>query len=231
MSPAHLPRARSWKTSVDVKVILQGMNQDMSESLQDHLLVEPKSSTALKVIAVIAACAVAGLLLGGYFYLRQRHAAETSLAGATSTLAPEPRKPPQATILVDDATLSGGKTTLAGTVKNTSNAALSNLQVELELRSRKGAGTEQRLIKLEPADLQPQQEGRYSLQLKAQDYSSARLVALRSGAEMAAVPYTTGQGQKRQPERLESKTITIDKPPPGKRDEFLNTPDNPARVP
>jgi hypothetical protein len=203
----------------------------MSDSLHEELILVPETSTGLKIIALVAAIAVAALLLGGYFYLRQRHAEETRVAGSNAVAEPAPRKPPKAMILVDEATIGGGKTTLAGTVRNTSRENLAGLQVELELKSRKGAGPEKRLVKLEPADLQPEQEGRYSLQLRAQDYASARLVALRSGADMASVPYTTGQGQKRQPERLESKTITVDKPPPGKRNEFLNTPDSPARVP
>lgn len=201
----------------------------MSDSIHEELLLIPKSSIGLKIIAAIAALAVAALFLGGYFYLRQRHA--EGVARSNIVPAPEQRQPPKAMILVDDPTLSGGKTTLAGTVRNTSNESLAGLQVELELKSRKGAGSEKRLVKLEPADLQPEQEGRYSLQVQAQDYSSARLVALRSGADLASIPYTAGQGHKRQPERLESKTITIDKRPPGKRDDFLNTPDTPARVP
>ncbi len=147
----------------------------MSDSLHEELLLEPKSSTGLKIIAAIAAFAVAVLLLLGYFYLRQRHAEET-VAGANQVAAPEPRKPPKAMILVDDPTIGGGKTTLAGTVRNTSNEHLAGLQVELELKSRKGAGTEKRLVKLEPSDLKPEEEGRYSVQLQAQDYSSARLV-------------------------------------------------------
>ena len=200
----------------------------MSNSLNEELLLEPKTSTGLKIIAVLAAVVVAALLLGGYFMLRKRHA-ETI---AASIPVAEPRPEPKALILVDDATIGGGKSTLAGTIKNTSNETLSNLQVELELKSRKGAGAEKRLVPVEPADLQPNQEGRYSIQLAVQDYASARLIGLKSGGDLAAVPYTTGQGQKRQPERLESKTITVDKRPPGgKRDEFLNSPDNPARVP
>ena len=200
----------------------------MSNSLHEELLLEPKTSTGLKIIAALAAVVVAGLLIGGYVLLRQRHAAEVA---ATAPVV-EPRPEPKAIILVDDATIGGGKSTLAGTVKNTSNGTLSNLQIELELKSRKGADPEKRLVPVEPADLQPNQEGRYSIQLAAQDYASARLIGLKSGADLAAVPYTTGQGHKRQPERLESKTITVDKRPPGgKRDEFLNSPDNPARVP
>lgn len=200
----------------------------MSNSLHEELLLEPKTSTGLKIIAALAAVVVAGLLIGGYVLLRQRHAAEVA---ATAPVV-EPRPEPKAIILVDDATIGGGKSTLAGTVKNTSNGTLSNLQIELELKSRKGADPEKRLVPVEPADLQPNQEGRYSIQLAVQDYASARLIGLKSGADLAAVPYTTGQGHKRQPERLESKTITVDKRPPGgKRDEFLNSPDNPARVP
>ncbi|HKO42757.1 MAG TPA: FxLYD domain-containing protein [Pyrinomonadaceae bacterium] len=200
----------------------------MSNSLNQELLLAPKTSTGLKIIAALAAIVVAALLLGGYFMLRQRHAENV----AASIPVAEPRPEPRAIILVDDATIGGGKSTLAGTIKNTSNGTLSNLQVELELKSRKGAGAEKRLVPVEPADLQPNQEGRYSIQLAVQDYASARLIGLKSGGDLAAVPYTTGQGQKRQPERLESKTITVDKRPPGgKRDEFLNSPDNPARVP
>ena len=200
----------------------------MSNSLNEELFLEPKTSTGLKIIAAIAAVAVAALLLGGYFFLRQRHAENVA---ATLPVA-EPRPQPKAVILVDDATIGGGKSTLAGTVKNTSNETLSNLQVELELKSRKGAGAEKRLVQVQPAELRPNDEGRYSIQLQVQDYASARLVGLKSGADLAATPFTTGQGQRRQPERIESKTITVDKRPPGaKRDEFLNSPDNPARVP
>jgi hypothetical protein len=200
----------------------------MSNSLHEELLLVPKTSTGLKVIAGLAAVAVAALLLGGYFFLRQRHA--DSLA-ASAPVA-EPRPDPKAVILIDDATLGSGKSTLAGTVKNISNETLFSLQVELELKSRTGAGAEKRLVQVEPADVGPGQEGRYSVQLPVRDYASARLIGLKSGANLAVVPYTTGQGHKRQPERLEPKTITVDKPPPGtKRDEFLNSPDNPARVP
>lgn len=203
----------------------------MTDSFHEEIFVEPKSSLTLKVIAAIAALAVTVLLFVGYAYLRQRHAED---AGSTSTgQAPgaEPRKEPKALIRVDEALLSGGKTTLGGAVKNISNEKLTGVSVELELKRRKDGLAEKKLVMLEPAELEPDQEGRYSLQLQARDYSSARLMALRAGSDSAAVPYTTGQGQKRPPERLESKTVTVDKRASSKRGEFLNTPDNPARVP
>ncbi len=95
---------------------------------------------------------------------------------------------------------------------------------------RKDGVSEKQLEALAPAQLEPEQEGRYSLELKAQDYGSARLVGLKAGPDLVSLPYTTARGQKRPPERLESKTITIGKLP-SKGGEFLNAPDKPARVP
>jgi hypothetical protein len=131
---------------------------------------------------------------------------------------------------VDEALLQGNKTILGGTVRNTSAEKLESLSVELELKHRTDGVAERQLVALEPSQLEPEQEGRYSLQLKAQDYGSARLVALKGGRNLEPLPFATAQGQKRPPERLESKTVTVGKPAT-KRDGFLNTPDNPARVP
>ncbi|HEV2883600.1 MAG TPA: hypothetical protein VGW36_02020 [Pyrinomonadaceae bacterium] len=201
----------------------------MTESLHEELFVEPKSNASLKVLAAISALIITVLLFVGYTYLRRRHAEQA--AASLPQPVTETRREPQALVLVDDAMLKGGTTTLGGTVKNTSAAKLSGLTVELELKRRKDGVAEKKLVTLEPSELEPQQEGRYSIQLKAQDYGSARLAALRAGPESAPLPYLTGQGQKRIPERLESKTITIEGKRSGKKDEFLNSPDNPARVP
>lgn len=203
----------------------------MTESLHEELFAEPKSSLSLKLIALIAALVVTVAVFAGYAYLRQRHAGDSGLSATTSQSAPEPKKSPKALIRIDDATLQAGKTVLAGTVENTSPEPLTNVSVELELKRRKDAVAERKLIPLEPSTLEPGQEGRYSIQLQAQDYLSARLVGLKAGADLSSVAFITTQGQKRPPERIESKTITVDKRPPSKRDEFLNTPDKPARVP
>jgi hypothetical protein len=203
----------------------------MTESLHEELFAEPKSSLSLKLIAVIAALVVTVAVFAGYAYLRQRHTEDSGLSATTSKAVHEPKKSPKALIRIDDATLQAGKTVLAGTVLNTSPEPLVNASVELELKRRKDAVAERKLIPLEPSTLEPHQEGRYSIQLQAQDYLSARLVGLRAGADSSSVAFTTTQGQKRPPERIESKTITVDKRPPSKRDDFLNSPDNPARVP
>jgi hypothetical protein len=200
----------------------------MIDSQQEELFSQDKRSVARKVLAAVSALVITALVFAGYALLRKRHAQDSAgLASVGNTV--EARKPPKALITVDEALLQKGNTILGGTVKNTSAEKLEGLSVELELKRRKDGGAETQLVKLEPAQLEPEQEGRYSLQLKAQDYSSARLAGLKAEPNLS-LPYTTAQGQKRPPERIESKTITVAKPG-GKPGEFLNSPDNPARVP
>jgi membrane-associated protease RseP (regulator of RpoE activity) len=194
---------------------------------QDHLFEEPKRSVLPTVLAGVAALLITGLVFGGYTLLRKRHA-DSSIALNPPAPAAE-IKPPQALVVVDEALLKNGQTTLGGVVRNTSNQKLENLAVELELKRRMDGGIDTQLVPLNPATLEPQQEGRYSLQLKAQDYSSAHLSGLKSGASKTDLAFTTAAGQKRPLERLEPKTIIVNRPSKG--GDFLNSPDNPARVP
>jgi hypothetical protein len=198
----------------------------MIESHHEEFFVEPKSSAGTKLLAGLAALLVTALVFAGYTLLRKRHASLVSSQPAASAEV----KPPKALIIIDEALLQGGKTTIGGIVRNTSSEKLEGLAVELELRRRKDAVIETRSIPLAPASLESQEEGRYLLELKAQDYSSARLVALKAGSNALPLPYATAQGQKRPLERLEPKTIIVGRPS-GKGGEFLNSPENPARVP
>lgn len=202
----------------------------MIESPHDELFIEPKSSITLKLLAAGAALLIAALVFAGYTLLRTRHAQESgSLALSAPPAVAEPRQPPKALVMVDDPLLQGNKTIIAGTVKNTSKEKLEGLTVELELKRRQGGASETQLVQLQPAQLEPEQEARYSLELKAQEYGSARLIGLK--ANQASLAFTAAPGQKRPAERLESKTVIVKKPSSGKPGEFLNTPDNPARVP
>lgn len=199
------------------------------DSHSEEIFAEPKSSSRRMLFGAILALAITAMVFVGYTYLRNKHAREV----ASATLQPvgtEPKGPPQALILIDDALLQGGKAVLGGTVRNISAQKLGPLVVELELKRRKDGGVEKKQLFLEPAQLEPQQEGRYSLDLKTQEYGSARVTALKAGAALSLLPYTTAPGQKRPLERTPSKTITVDKRP-AKGDGFLNSPDNPARVP
>jgi len=200
----------------------------ITDSHEHELFSEPKGSLGAKLVAGVCAIVITALVLAGYAFLRRRHLQNTS-AGSQASLG-EPKGPPKAIILVDDALLQRGKTIIGGTVKNTSTEKLEGLSVELELKRRKDGVGEKQLVALEPSRLDPEQEARYSIQLKGQDYGSVRLVALKAGPNLIPLPYTVAQGQKRPLERLESKTIIIDRRS-SQRGEFLNSPNNPARVP
>lgn len=194
---------------------------------REEVFIEATESSGLKIAAAVCALLITALVFVGYAYLRKRQA--QSAAPAQQAAGTQPKASPQALILVDEALLQGSNTVLGGTVRNISNGKLSSLSVELELKRRTGGAIERKQVPLSPVDLDASQEGRYSLQLKAQDYVMAKVVALYSGSKLS-VPYTLAQGEKRPPEKLESKTIKVDKPG-GKRSEFLNSPENPARVP
>jgi hypothetical protein len=203
----------------------------LSDSSHTELLVEEKSATGLKLLAVLCALAVTAIVFAGYTYLRKRTAQQRLAAtAAEAPSAAVPKGPPKAHILVDEALLKGGQTIIGGTVKNISTEKLSGLTVELELRRRKDGSLEQTSAALDPNDLDPDQEGRYVLKLPAQQYLSVRLTGLKAGADSAQLAYTTASGQKRPPERIEPKVITVPRPG-GRGGEFLNSPDNPARVP
>jgi len=203
----------------------------MTESLREELFLEPKSSFGIKLVGAIAALVVTVSVLVGYAYLRKRSAENNATrASLAQAAAAQPQLTPKALVLVDEALLQGNKTVVGGTVKNTSAETLRQVTVELELKRRKDGTTEKRDLVLTPAELQPGQEGRYLLELKASDYGLARLVGLSAGQDSAPIVYTSASGRKRPLERLESKPIIVARPP-AKPGEFLNSPDNPTRVP
>jgi hypothetical protein len=204
----------------------------LTDSSHTELLVEENTSKGRMLIAVVCALAVTAIFVAGYTYLRKR-TAQQRLAAEAAAVKPEtsdaPKGPAKAHILVDEALLKGGQTIIGGTVKNISKEKLGALTVALELRRRKDGSLEQLSTPLQPTDLEPDQEGRYSLKLPAQQYNSVRLVGLKEGPDSTLLAYTTGLGQKRPPERIQPKVITV--PRTGQGGEFLNSPDNPARVP
>lgn len=190
-----------------------------------------ETSRRLGLVALLAAVLVTGLVFGGYTVLIKRHQQQNLAAKqAQEPRSLEPKGPAKAQILVDDALMKGDQTILGGTVRNISAENLSGLLVDLELTRRKDGATQRTSVQVEPTQLAPQQEGRYLLQLRSADYSSARLVGLKGGTNSALLAYLGVPGQKRPPEKLESKTIIISRPTSSKGG-FLNTPDNPGRVP
>jgi hypothetical protein len=54
-------------------------------------------------------------------------------------------------------------------------------------------------------------------------------MGVKADPQSALIAYSSSQGKKRTPERLEPRTIVVKRS--GKPGEFINSPDNPGRVP
>jgi hypothetical protein len=181
-------------------------------------------------IAVLAALVVTVSLFAGYMLLRKRHAEQVKAETPPETVKPAPS--PVIQVFVDDAMLKGSETLLGGTLLNISPDNLTDLSVELELKRRKDGTSEVRTVSVAPKDLTPEQQGRYALQVFSRDYSGARFLRIKSGSQSTEVPFKTVPGAQRPPERIPQKTVIVNRPSPRPKDGgFINTPDNPTKVP
>ena len=189
-----------------------------------------KESNRRILLGILCALVFAAALLAGYTYLRSRHAEDVLVTTAqTSTPDNQPQGPPLANIVIDEPLLEKGTTILRGSVTNISKETLTNLSVTLELRKRKGANTEERVVAISPSQLQPNEEGTYSLKLPATEYGSIKLIALKAGPQSTPIVFSTSPGKKRPPEKIEPRVVVVK--PSTRPGEFLNTPDNPGRLP
>lgn len=203
----------------------------LTDSVDSELLHEEKSSFGRKLIAGLLAIIFTAAVLSGFLYFRNRHLRQTlSQSEPRPALTNAPKGPVKAHVLMDEALLMGGQRILGGSVKNISGETLSNLVVELELKRRAGGASERLTVPLTPGQLEPNQEGRYSLKLPAQQFSAVRLVNLSSDPNATPLAFTAGVGQKRPLEKIEPKVVVVPRPP-SKGSEFLNSPENPARIP
>ncbi len=193
----------------------------------EEAIARERESSKRKLLAVVCAVGITAILLVAYGYIRKFHE-ERFIAENTPAPVPE-KSPPLAHVVVDEPTLDKGTTTIGGVVKNISKQQLSGISVVIELRRRKDSGIEETALPVTPAQLQPEQEGSYSLKVSAQDFASIRLAGLKADPQSSLIAYSSSQGKKRTPERLEPKTIVVKRA--GKPGEFINTPDNPGRVP
>ena len=198
-------------------------------SRQEQALAREQESSKRKLLAVVCAVGVTAILLVGYGYIRKYHAEKIIASNTPPPVVDSgPKGPALAHIVVDEPTLDKGMTTIGGVVRNISKQELTGLSVVLELRRRKDGGLEQSALPVTPGQLQPEQEGSYLLKVAAQDFASIRLAGLKTDPQ-SLVAYTSSQGKKRTPERLEPKTIVVKRS--GKPGEFINSPDNPGRIP
>jgi hypothetical protein len=189
---------------------------------------EEKRRTQRLLLGLLCAVLLTGAVLGGYLWLRKRHERQV----AASADAEVKRKAPKVEVFVDDAMVNGKTTTLGGTVHNISNENLHNVAVELQLRRRVGSGVDARIVALDTTDLTPDARGHYSIQVATDDYITSTFSRVVTGSEQVAVAFKALPGNERPPMDVPgSKTIVVGQKTPGKGDEFINTPNNPGRVP
>jgi len=145
---------------------------------------------------------------------------------------PTPKPEPQAHVFLDEAMLAKPYAIIGGAVQNVGQEKLEELSVEIELRRRADSGVETRDIKVEPADLEPGQQGKFSLKVLSEEWSGSRVVGLRNGAR-AEVAFRSLPGARRPPEKIKDNVIIVKTPSKKKSggDDFINTPDTPYSVP
>src|SRR5436305_5566020 len=189
-------------------------------------------SPVVKIVSILAAVIVTAGLLIGYLIWRKNQAEQVTPEQQSQTKPLRPALPLKAQVFMDDAIRKDSKVTISGTVQNVSNEKLSDVVVDLELTHRKDAGTDIQSLKTEPNDLGPTESGKYSLTLTG-DYRSIKLLRIKTGAQAEEVGFKSAQGAKRPAEHPpETKTIIVNTPStPKKGDDFINTPDNPAKIP
>ena len=180
------------------------------------------------LVGILCALLLTGAIFGGYVFLRKRHERQlAATAEATRTKALAPR----VEVFVDEPTIDGKKSLLGGTLHNISGEALRNLAVELELRQRKSGRLETRTLAPDQAELAPDAKARYTVELQVSDYSSARLVRIVGGDNHGEVPFKALPGVPRPPMEAPSARTVIINRPARRGEEFINTPNNPVRVP
>ena len=184
------------------------------------------------VVAILAGLVVTATLLGGYYYLRSRHAAQTFVSEQQQSAPTNRAVQPEVKIFEDQAMIKGAQAVIVGTMQNISNVTLADLSLELELTRRDDGAKEARTLALAPKDLAPNEQGRYSLTVLSREFKQVRVVRVLSGTRPNEVAFATAPGAQRPPgpPPQTNKTIIVNRPRTSNSD-FINTPDNPTTIP
>lgn len=196
----------------------------------EQAIAREKESTRRKLLGVVCAVGLSAILIVGYAYMRNRHAKQVIASNTPPPVADNglPKGPPVVHVSMDEPLLAKGTTTFGGTIKNISDHQLTGLSIALDLIRRKDGQAEQRTIAVEPSDLQPNAEATYSVKISATEFGTIRFMGIKADPESKLIAYTSSTGKKRPLERIEPRTIVVKKGKPG---EFINSPDNPVKVP
>lgn len=209
---------------------LQSINDQSSEPI--NIEIERRGSSVFKIVSIIVALALTGALLAGFLIWRRWHEEKTAPAQAAQTKVPDkPVLSARVQIFMDEPVRKGSQAIITGKVNNISNDNLSNLTLVAELTHRKDGGKEEIAFTTNPKELGPNQDGSYALTLTG-DYSAFTITHVKAGSNLEEVGFKTAPGAKRpqqQPNGVNN--VIANRPPPKKGDDFINTPDNPAKVP
>lgn len=197
---------------------------------QEEAVARERETRKRLVLGIVCAVAVAAILLAGYTYFRKRHALQVIAANTPPPVVDNgPKGPPVVHIWIDEPTLDKGTTTtIGGTIKNISKQELSGISVAMELKRKKDKSIEHTLVPLTPGRLQPEEQGSYSLKISSRDYDSIKFVGIKADPQAALIAYSTSPGKKRPLERLQPGVASRSQTKEG---DFINTADNPTKVP
>ena len=203
--------------------------RDLPESIDIDLQEGP--SRVVKIVSIALAVTITAGLLIGFLIWRGWHEQTAGVARSEEAKPAPVGLPIKVQILMDEPVRDGSEALIGGTIRNISNERISGLAVEMQLFHRSDQETEVRAIELSPSDLAPGQEGKYSLTLTG-DYRSVKLLRIKSGAAGEAVGFQAAPGARRPLPQPETRTIVVGRPSnPQKGEEFINTPENPSRIP
>ena len=207
-----------------------GIGDNFAEA--DGSEIKRDRSPVIKIVSILLAVAVTATLLIGFLVWRKRHEESVGIQPQGQPKQARAALPTKVQIYVDEAVRKGPQALIGGTVHNVSGENLTNLSVEIELSHRKDSGTEVRAIDVEPRELAPDQKGRYSLTVTG-DYRSFKLLRIKSGPGSEEIGFKPAPGKERPTERPpETKTVIVNRPSaPKQGEEFINTPDNPSKIP
>lgn len=191
-----------------------------------------KNLLAAAGMPLLAACV---LTLFAFSGCRQPPAGKTSgdaSAQKTAQTRPEAVPTPEANVFVDEAMLAKPYAIIGGAVENIGAQRLEKLSVEIELRRREDGSVERREVSVQPEDLEPGKQGKFSLKVLSEEWSGSRVLRLRSGSRQQEVAFRPQPGAKRPPERVKPNVVTVKTPQKNSgNSDFINTPDTPYSVP
>jgi hypothetical protein len=208
-----------------------GSLKDNKQDFQRPLLEQRRQSSGFTLAVV---CLLIAAIVGFTYFAFFRQTAQ-SPAGEARQQKEAPVST-EAQIFEDEPVPKGSQAIVGGTVRNISREPLRDLSLELELKRRVDGSTELRTVAVEPNDLAPGEEGKYTLTLQRQEFSETQIKRLKSNARSEQIVFKTAPGAPRPkelPHEPPTRTIIVQRPSSTrpKGEEFINTPDTPTKIP